>query len=154
MLQSIHNCCSLPPCPQAWWRTQLAQPTGSPIRTSTPVTSASASSPHVFPSTTAAPVARGCATTALRSGEPCRPAAGTTPWGSATAATRKLGSSSIKRSLSQKGSWPWWKLDLTTLGLKGFHFLLSFLGCHKTLCGRLFISAALTLRTSLDATSL
>lgn len=69
---------------------QLARHTGSPTRTSTLVTSANESSHRASPFTTAAPVARECVTTAPKSDGPCRPVAGTTRWGSATAATRRL----------------------------------------------------------------
>lgn len=82
-----------PLCVQAWWKTQLARPTGSLTRTSTPAVSARESSPLASPSTTAVPVARAYATTALRGGGPCHLAAGTTRWGSVTAATRNPGSS-------------------------------------------------------------
>lgn len=102
--------------PQESWRTRLARPTGSPTRTSAPATSANESSRRASPSTTAAPVARECATTAPRSDGPCRPAAGTTRWGSATAATRRPASCSHFR----EGPMPpfktgsWWRFVLKT----------------------------------------
>ncbi|KAG7282071.1 hypothetical protein CRUP_023587, partial [Coryphaenoides rupestris] len=51
------------------------------------------------PSTTAGRAARACATSAPRRGAPCRPAAGTTPSGSATLATRSPGSYSQQGAL-------------------------------------------------------
>lgn len=95
-------------CVQAWWRTRLVPRTGSQTRTSTPAASARGSSRPASPSTTAAPADRACVTTAPRSAAPCRPGAGTTPSGSATAATRSLGSSS--RTRTETGSRSHWAL--------------------------------------------
>lgn len=81
--------------------------------------------------------------TALRSDAPCPPAAGTTQWGSATAATRNLGSSSRTRSgsrgrLRTPASM---KTGIDNVLTKRLPFpgvvLVAFLCCHETVCGRL-----------------
>lgn len=69
---------------------QLVLPTGCLTRTSSPATTASASSLPSCPSTTVEPVAKECATTARRSVGRCRLGAGTTLFACAPAATRNL----------------------------------------------------------------